>query len=485
MTSDDKKSVIKLPHKSGDYLCTWQLPDRKGGFVEVPGSLTVEPRKWPNGIVYGSAVPIEWAGDGNIVGVATFPQQDGFDAVVGRLSSGVSVSVGLCEISYRFSDQGRIWGNFAVFSLQEFVAGADPRKYSAIQFQIEGLEAVAGFAPIKATRRPKPDDEDKFWGAKVNDEANRTWQSDNASLTFAYEGSFRYLDAYEFRMGFGPVLTLRSNSPLTIFEWWTRWVTPMRRIITVATGAPRDVTYLLALHGDDPKRPLRDQVFGWNLTQEPARATSESVRAANSAVNLAEDELSLLSLTEHWQQLADEQHPIIETYGHMSVVQEQHPRSQFLLLIQALEGLYGFEHREQDKERQERHKVEREEFIERMQEVLEPKDVRYLKDYVMKYAPQGLATALIAIFKSLPVDVREEIGASELVKEIRAEDASLTVEAALAKARNHLSHGSRSFEQDVLRQAVGLLDRVVRSEALRLLGAPVAAQERALASSDR
>ena len=35
-------SAIKLPFETGEYLITWQVPDRRGGHRAIPGLLTVE-----------------------------------------------------------------------------------------------------------------------------------------------------------------------------------------------------------------------------------------------------------------------------------------------------------------------------------------------------------------------------------------------------------------------------------------------------------
>ncbi len=52
-------------------------------------------------------------------------------------------------------------------------------------------------------------------------------------------------------------------------------------------------------------------------------------------------------------------------------------------------------------------------------------------------------------------------------------------------ARNTLSHGSGSFEPQHLAIVADILERMVRSEVVRLLGAPLDAQERAAKKDER
>ena len=118
MTANKETSAVKLPFEAGEHLITWQVPDRKGNYIGIPGLLTVEQGKYPYGILYGD-MPIEWVSEG-ATGVASFPQRHAFDALTGRLSSGAFVSLMNGELSYSFAGQGRAVGAFAALSLDEF-----------------------------------------------------------------------------------------------------------------------------------------------------------------------------------------------------------------------------------------------------------------------------------------------------------------------------------------------------------------------------
>lgn len=487
MTGGEKEpAAVKLPFETGEYLCTWDVPDGSGGTLGVAGLLTVEPGKYPNGMLYGQ-MPIQWQDLGKGQRSAGFPQTHRFDTLIGRLSTGAYVALMNGELSYWFETQGRALGALAVLSQDKFDATAH-RAYTSVEIQIEGLEAVAGVAPISSTKHPVTKDAERTWAATLNDEAKFDWESEGYKMSFGYNGSFRSFDAYEFRMVFGPVLSITSEEPLTIVEWWLNWVRPLRQLISLVTNAPREIRYLVAANGDDPIRTHRDQVFGWDITHQPINSTRAAIEETHSSIDLKDDELSLLDLLMKWQEFATSHHPLIETYGSMATAKEQHPRSRFLLLLQALEGLHGFENKTKHEKSRQKHSEARTAFIGRAAEHLSSEDMKFLDKYLMKVPPQGLEQALIAIFKSLPVDVVPELEKTNLVAQMRSEHqgrGKLRVEAALVRARNALSHGSSSFEPDALEETARILDRVVRSEAIRLLGAPTTARERALKKPDR
>lgn len=245
----------------------------------------------------------------------------------------------------------------------------------------------------------------------------------------------------------------------------------------------------LAVHDASDARAPRDQVFGWDITQSPQNTSRDRIEATQTLVNLAADEANLLALLQSWRKLSNEHHPLIETYGSMTTTAEQHPRSRVLLLLQALEGLHGFETSEQRAKNEETYAKKREGVLERAGESqLGAADVKFLKKHVMKRPSSGLLDALGAIFNSLPVDIRPELDATPLFTSVRSLDPTLTKEKAekvLVRIRNDLSHGSASYEPWDLKEVADLLERVVRSETLRVIGAPESSRKRALEKPSR
>lgn len=479
MKSTKETSAIKLPFETGEYLITWDLPDREGGHIATPGLLTVEQGKYPTGILYGN-LPVEWVSEG-AAGVASFPQRHNFEVLTGRLSSGAYVALMNGEVRYSFPGSGRAVGAFAALSLDAF-SSSEHRRYAAVELQIEGLESVAGLAPLSRVKMPMKAGDEPVWEATVNKDAKFTWSVGGQSMTFSYDYSVRALDGYEFRMAFGPVLRLASDEPLAVADWWLEWARPLRQLISVLTGAPREVRYFLAVVDSAAPRSHRDQVFGWDITHLPANSTRAAVDEIRSAVNLADDNLSLLDLLHVWQRQVAAKHPLFETYGAMATTTDQHPRSRFLLLLQALEGSHGFENRTKHEADKEKYRAKRTEILVRAERLIEKADLTFIRKNLRREAQQGLDSALANLLQRLPSEVAEELAKTKLIEAVRKADTSkgtLPLQTALTRARNALSHGSSSYEPQDLASVADILERVVRSEVIRLLGAPISAQNRA------
>ena len=110
--------------------------------------------------------------------------------------------------------------------------------------------------------------------------------------------------------------------------------------------------------------------------------------------------------------LQSSHHPFVETFKNITLSSEQHPRSRFLLLIQALEGLYGFEHQEEQYERRQAYKNERQEFLDHMNKIIAEDDRQFLSENLLRNPYVSLESALIAIFNGFSASVREEIDAA-------------------------------------------------------------------------
>ncbi|WP_375544142.1 hypothetical protein [Dermabacter hominis] len=261
------------------------------------------------------------------------------------------------------------------------------------------------------------------------------------------------------------------------------YVEPLRRFVAIATGKPQELTYL-AVEVEAENGWF--QVFGTAITQEPYESSSDAVRSASSAVEAYEDGLSLLELISRWRELEVEHHPLAETYGSMLHADDQHPRSRFLLLIQALEGMHGAETRDQYEARVEELKERRTALLEKLQslagesrtedkpdeEILTVEDLRFLKKFLMKRPIGNLDSALNAMASSLPVDGMDAIKKTVLVKGVLSSKRAESAPAALRTVRNDLAHGNRGYPFDDLDEVVTLLERIVRAHALRLLGCP-------------
>lgn len=477
-----EKTALKLAFDPGDYLCTWHVPVADGKLADIQGLLTVKPSKPPTGQVYGE-VPIRWKVDSRGHKSAGFPQYLDSEVLSGRLATGANVVLVGARITHWSPDRGHISGAAAVLTLDQVAGDAEPR-FSRIELQVHGLDAVAGVAPLQRMSWPSREDArhlEGIWSAEGNPDSSQEWSDDDAVVRLEYDATVRTFDPYSYRMGFSPVVRIESSEPLTIREWVDWWVEPVRRIVSIATAAARDVSYLATRSPAAERSTARGQVFAAGITQEPFESLQERVREMRPAVILKVDEVSLLALVRKWQRLETHHHPLIETYGSMLTSRDQHPRSKFLLLVQAIEGLHGHEGAEKYKRQQRRHAEQRQNFVRAAAEHLDPAAMRFLKRNLRRYPPTSLEEALSAMVAGVPIDLTSSLDRTELVKAVKAVDRNTqTAMGALRVVRNNLAHGLRGYEPHLLHQVVTILERVVRAQALRLLGCPAAVQERAL-----
>jgi hypothetical protein len=484
----DEKPPLRLSYEPDDYLCTWSVPDGGGGFLELPGNLELRPERPPLGTVYGP-VPLvsQEAGSG---GVSTsFPQVVEVPVLSGSLANGGSVFLLDASLKYWAPGIGYVSGGAALlgkgnvlFSGQNSGSSPAPDEpaIESVDFQIGGLDSLLGSAPITSVSNPgtHPENPKDKWTATLDLEAAAKWIDGDTELSIGYDGRMRTADAFEYQLAFSPKATFALRSGLSLRQVVDGYVEPLRAIGSIATGKAQDLTYLaVTVEGEGTKR----QVFGTGITQIPFRSTTKSVREAASVVRAKPDGISLLELVNQWRTLTLEHHPLIETYGAMLHAQDQHPRSRFLLLIQALEGLYGHEFAGDYANRMEKHVAQRELLLLSVQHTLGREMRRFLSQSLSKTPPTGLDGALKKLIESLPVNVMKRLDDSALVAESRLDPKRpVTTPGALRVVRNNLAHGTRGYDNDALSEVVHILELVVRAHALRVLGCPAHIQARVL-----
>lgn len=479
----EEKSPLRLLYGPDEYLCTWTVPDNDEGVLALPGSLILRAERWPRGEIYGS-VPIKWEeAEGGGSYSAGFPQTIERPVLHGELANGGSVLLLDAVLHYWSDSQGQIIGRAALIGRGSSFGwrqpDADGRIYlnevptvTAIDCQIGALDAAMGVGPIASVRHPgiHPDNPKDEWAATLNTEANLEWEIDGVRLQVGYDGRMRAADAYEYQLAWSPKATFTLSQEVSYDEALNDCVRALRSVLSIATGRSQPLTYLAVTIGDETQGR---QVFQRDCTQDPYRATTQGVRDAKSAIRAKTDGVSLLDLVLCWASLHRDHHPLIETYGAMLHADDQHPRSRYLLLIQALEGMHGFETADAYSARLTQHQQRRESALDEAKAALDPKTFKFIKESISKAPITSLETALKAMLESLPVDMLDRLDATALVAEVMKDPKKPTSTlSALRVARNNLAHGTRGYEPAVLDETVSLLELVVRAHALRLLGCP-------------
>ena len=364
MGQDDVFQAVKLPFSPQEYLCTWNLPDvrpenrnngdsRRGGdesgTVELNGTLDLTTGHHPCGSFYGE-LPIIFKN-----GKADLPQIGSFDRLTGRLSAGTYFVLINGQHNYWYIDRGCANGAFAILSEKPFKKD-EHRTYRSIELQLEGLDRIIDVSPAETQF-----DEEKSSSLIARNNKCWKWHRDNVSMKLYFAGR-RRSDPHSFATPFAPVLRIDAVSPLTVVDWWLNWVIPLQEIIASAIGHTPDVMYMLAIAEHTSKREQRDQIFKWDIKQESIYHSTDTTRRSESAIKIQEDNINLLDLLMKYQELLASHHPLTETFQSVALSSDQHPRSRFLLLIQALEGLHGYEHREEEDKQCQAYKIRKKKY---------------------------------------------------------------------------------------------------------------------------
>ncbi|KAA8739420.1 hypothetical protein FK256_08615 [Actinomyces johnsonii] len=475
--------AVNLPHEPREYMCTWHLPKavqdtNEDQLVDVLGTINLTRRHHPTASFQGTLPCASNSGQ------ATFPQTTDFNCLTGTLSSGIHVALLNGQMSYWFHNGGEANGAFAVLSTRPFKHDSY-RKYQSIELQIDGLETIVDVAPTTIEFTKRTDEHDESYKISIPTRNSLDWNNQEAQIRLGYAGRLRP-DRFNFRTSFAPYLRIDIEEPISLVDWWLQWIIPLCDLLEVINGKPLDIMYLLAFEDKDAVDPKRraDQVFRYDILQDCIKIDENKFNCTHAVINLKQDNVNLLELLIKRRELEASRHPLIETYRSNAVSDDQHPRSRYLLLIQAIEGLYGYEHKEEYQQRCEQYTEKRNALLEKVKPTVSKEDFRFLKKKFPRRPFSGLRDALNTTFQGLPKSVQDQIDGSEIVAQVRNEPGSKRMSSAdaLTNVRNNLSHGSSLYDPNDLEEICSLLDKIVRAKILRLLDISEAAQQRMLES---
>lgn len=473
--------AVNLPHEPREYMCTWHLPKAvqdsdEDQLVDVLGVIDLGVRRNPTALFQG-VLPYA-----SVNGVAEFPQTNDFDCLTGTLSSGIHVALINGQTSYWLQNGGGANGAFAVLSTTPFEHNKY-RKYQSIELQIDGLDAIFDTPPTSIAFRKPINDHDEEYIINIPPQNYLEWKNQGTQMRLGYAGRLRP-DRFNFRTSFAPHLRIDLDEPISLVDWWLQWVVPLCDILEVINGKPLDIMYLLAFEDKDAAGPKRraDQVFRYDIRQDCIKIDEKRFNHTRAIVNLKQDDINLLNLIAKRRELEASRHPLIETYRSNAVSDDQHPRSRFLLLIQALEGLYGYEHKGEYQQRSERYAEKREAVLKQIETEIGSEDFKFLRKNLLRKPTSGLVGALSATIQTLPGDIQTQIDNNEIVAQVRSrcENTKISSAEALTKVRNSLSHGSSAYDPNDLEKICAILHKIVRAEILRVLELPDVARERLL-----
>jgi len=479
--STNDMMAVNLPHEPQEYMCTWHLPkavqDRdENQLVDVLGTIDLTGHHHPTASFQGI---LPYASD---IGGARFPQDQDIDSLTGTLSSGFYISLQNCHIKYLFPSYGRAQGELAVLSAKPFERDKH-RKYQSIELQIDSLDTILDVPPTSVEFIKHTEGHDEEYKISIPTQNYLEWKNQGTQMRLGYAGRLRP-DRFNFRTSFAPYLRIDLDEPINLVDWWLQWIIPLCDLLEVINGKPLDIMYLLAFEDKDATGPKRraDQVFRYDILQDCIKIDDNKFNHIKPVINLQEDGVNLLELINKHRELKTSKHPLIETYNVNALSDDQHPRSRYLLLIQALEGLYGYEHEEEYQQRCEKYTEKRNTLLEKVKPAVSKEDFRFLKKNFPRKPISGLRDALNSTFQGLPKSVQDQIDGSEIVAQFLNKPGSKRMSAAdaLANVRNKLSHGSSLSDPNDLEEICSLLDKIVRAETFRVLELPDVVRQRVL-----
>jgi hypothetical protein len=471
-------TALKLRFAPDEYLVTWQLPSVGGEeTMAAHGALTVEAGRPPKGIAHGDLYALL---EHPAPGATGFPQIVTVPRLTGNMANGACVLLLNAVVNYWISNQASVYADAAVITLAS-VTGARADRFKTFEIQVGGLDAVSGVELIKSTTFPKQG-MGGTWSAEIVSDSAQTWEDETARLTLSYNGTFHSFDPYAFRMGFSPVLRGELATAIPLSELLKEWISPIRRVVSIATGRAEDLTYA-ALYLSTTGGDVHGQLFGSSITQEPYESSLEKIRKVSSPLHLKADAVSLLKMIRNWQEMASAHHPLLETYGEMLHASDQHPRSRFLLLLQAIEGTHGVETKASFARRLKKHTQDRTAVVEAAAGLLDDKQLKFLEKNLSKRPLAGLESAINWLANLLPGDPMARLNSTSLIAAKKAPTGEArNAPDALRIIRNDLAHGNRGYDAHELDEVVRVLEMMVRAHALDLLGCTEAVVKRVLAA---
>lgn len=390
--------AVNLPHEPREYMCTWHLPkaaqdSADDQLVDALGMLDLSIRRNPTASFQGILPYASHSGR------SEFPQTTDFNCLTGILPSGIHIALLNGQMSYWIHNDGGATGAFAVLSTRPFEHD-NYRKYQSIELQIDGLETIVDEAPTTIEFTELTDEHDESYKISIPTQNSLDWKIQEAQMRLGYAGRLRP-DRFNFRTSFAPYLRIDLDEPISLVDWWLQWVIPLCDLLEVINGKPLDIMYLLAFEDKDATGSKRraDQVFRYDIRQDCIKIDEKRFNHTRAIVNLKQDNINLLKLIAKRRELEASRHPLIETYRSNAVSDDQHPRSRFLLLIQALEGLYGYEHKGEYQQRSERYAEKREAVLKQVETAISSEDFKFLRKICFATQPAAWKVRCPPLFK--------------------------------------------------------------------------------------
>jgi hypothetical protein len=384
-----------------------------------------------------------------------------------RLRSGVAVTFHDCVFEMWSENRASVYAKFAI-------AGRGPAPSNSVieaRVQVTHLDRISKLTPLVGVTTPT--DEATDWRIERSPSLWTSWEGDEADLDLGFYSKTNVYDPWHPVIRFSPVAVFKFHESVTIEDALKNYVEPLRGVASISTNNASTVTYIeLVFTGserDGLGRIRPAQYFGTGVSQDPFAAQSRLSNKTHARVQYGSDSSSLLVAVQRWRKHSADQHPLFTTYASLQGLAADHPRSRFLLLMQALEGLHGTEQKELNDERKRRFRRERKSVLHDAREAgMSPETLQWLKDALPVRPPTSLSTALRWSVANLHPSIVELLKQEPLVQGLLDEE-TLDWADALRKVRNNLAHGSGTYPAHQLDDTNRWLERVAQGHVVRLI----------------
>jgi hypothetical protein len=457
---------LKFPRpviESGHYDCVWFYRRRR-----YAGSVDLESRRWPQLHLYD---------DHSQEARVDFGAARQHSRLLGRLRNNMDVVVTNAGLFSWFPGQSIGRSGPALIGLG--VAGVTEDRYDGLAVQMTGLDPFIGQPPVVSTRLPfrRTIGRTIEYGGTVR-ASGLKWR-DRTEGVIAYAGydSTAPMSQHGISVVFAPMIYIDSpRSPLTYSEWVERWLVPLQGLVTFAGGSSARVT-LLTLTSGGGTGQIRAAVFGGGISQEPYTAEPRErwlLDDDRSYVVLAGSRRSFPSLLHRWRDLLQGDNPFLSVYAYALEHRDQPDRAAFLMRIQALEALQGYEGRRRDAIEARKYSRTRERLMRDLnQQGVAPATIRQVDRLVGRSPRASLAGSFKQLLDKLPKEFITHLDHSSLRPLVRRLRKTRTfgngLHEELAAIRNGLSHGE-AYPAEELAAWLRPVDLICRASLLRLLG---------------
>jgi hypothetical protein len=234
---------LRMTVPPGDYDCYCDLVDSDGNPVRLGGRLHLQAEQQPLLLLHGDVPMVAEIVNGSYrVGG---PQISRRDTLRVDLATGLTAVLLNCVLT--------LWPGQAIVDAAATLIGrglgeavTDQVLFTGLRMQITGSDAVITPPPLQESTSPidRPAEQPNAWSATERLPREIVSSDETARISCGWDCSFSAMNGYEHRVAFSSVIEVTLQQPLQLPQLFEEWVTPVHRLIGLATGRNEKITYV-------------------------------------------------------------------------------------------------------------------------------------------------------------------------------------------------------------------------------------------------